>query len=63
MNNNEDMKNIIEISPPLRKPQSTPIDHGQCTFVYFDLETTGLGKCSHIDIEVVHGNEAFFSEL
>lgn len=48
MNNDEDMENVIEIPTPLRKSQPTPID--QCTFVCFDLETTGLGKCSHIDI-------------
>ncbi|XP_062585918.1 uncharacterized protein LOC134247603 [Saccostrea cucullata] len=43
------MENITEIPPPLRKPQSTRIVHDQCTFVYFDLETTGLGECSYID--------------
>lgn len=51
------MENIIEIPSPLTKPQPIHIDHDQCTFVCCDLETTGLGKCSHIDIEVVHISE------
>ncbi|XP_061190461.1 uncharacterized protein LOC133198381 [Saccostrea echinata] len=43
MNNNTDPNSIKEIPPPLRKPVPTPITEGQYTFVYFDLETTGLG--------------------
>lgn len=57
------MENIIEIPSPLTNPQPIHIDHDQCTFVCCDLETTGLGKCSHIDIEVVHRNKAYFLEL
>ncbi|XP_061191031.1 uncharacterized protein LOC133199201 [Saccostrea echinata] len=43
INNNID-NSITEIPPPLIKPISTPIAAGQYTFVYFDLETTGLEK-------------------
>ncbi|XP_061188202.1 uncharacterized protein LOC133196309 [Saccostrea echinata] len=43
MNNNTDPNSIKEIPPPLSKPVPTPITEGQYTFVYFDLETTGLG--------------------
>ncbi|XP_062602687.1 uncharacterized protein LOC134264410 [Saccostrea cucullata] len=41
-----------EIPPPLNKPIPTPIAAGQHTFVYFDLETTGLGKYHHICISI-----------
>ncbi|XP_061195134.1 uncharacterized protein LOC133203355 [Saccostrea echinata] len=59
-NNEEDMENITEIPPPLRKPQSTPIAHDQCTFVYFDLETTGLGKdCEVTQIGACLSEESF----
>ncbi|XP_061194397.1 uncharacterized protein LOC133202576 [Saccostrea echinata] len=59
-NNEEDMENITEIPPPLRKPQSTPIAHDQCTFVYFDLETTGLGKdCEVTQIGACVSEESF----
>ncbi|XP_062598207.1 uncharacterized protein LOC134259622 [Saccostrea cucullata] len=43
INNNVD-NSITEIPPPLTKPIPTPIAAGQHTFVYFDLETTGLDK-------------------
>jgi uncharacterized protein YprB with RNaseH-like and TPR domain len=43
MNNNVEHNSIQEIPPPLSKPMPTPITEGHYTFVYFDLETTGLG--------------------
>lgn len=45
--NNNTKDSIIEIPPPLTKPLLTPIAAGQYTCVYFDLETTGLGKYHH----------------
>ncbi|XP_062576656.1 DNA polymerase III PolC-type-like [Saccostrea cucullata] len=63
LNNNEgDMENITEIPPPLRKPQSTPIVHDQCTFVYFDLETTGLGKDCEVTQIGAYASEKSFSQ-
>lgn len=51
INNNTD-DCIIEIPLPLTKPIQTPIAAGQYAFVYFDLETTGLGK-NHINIKCI----------
>jgi uncharacterized protein YprB with RNaseH-like and TPR domain len=58
-NNREGLEDITEIPPPLSKPRSTPIVNDDCTFVYFDLETTGLGKSCHVYTNIMHRADSF----
>ncbi|XP_061186837.1 uncharacterized protein LOC133194959 [Saccostrea echinata] len=61
INNNID-NSITEIPPPLIKPISTPIAAEQYTFVYFDLETTGLEKDCEVTQIAACTDDKIFSQ-
>ena len=48
LNNNSQELDITEIPPPVVELEFSQLSPGQYTFVYFDLETTGLGKPNNI---------------
>ncbi|XP_078328929.1 uncharacterized protein LOC111121070 isoform X2 [Crassostrea virginica] len=50
----------IQIPPPSFKPELETVPICDQTLVFFDLETTGLARTSHItQLAAVHGNETF----
>uniref|UniRef100_A0A8W8P2F2 Exonuclease domain-containing protein n=1 Tax=Magallana gigas TaxID=29159 RepID=A0A8W8P2F2_MAGGI len=60
--NEESLGTAVEIPPPITRPAPEPAEFSKENnpFIYFDLESTGLARNSHItQIAAVCGNEKF----